>query len=126
MAHFVWPVMKLPGRMLIPCKIQTHPRSKHKTPETFNAMRISRYLLGGGGRCGHGGSIISASDAVRHAAWAHIPVACYKLGATLATSASASSKRGVRTCRCAASKCTRAYCTFASGVARFTSPDIRR
>ena len=40
MAHFVWPVMKLPGRMLIPWRIQTHPASRHRTPETFNAMRI--------------------------------------------------------------------------------------
>jgi hypothetical protein len=40
MAQTICPVMKLPGRMLTPCRIQTHPTRRHNTPETFNAIRM--------------------------------------------------------------------------------------
>jgi hypothetical protein len=49
-AHFVWPVMKLPGRMLVPCRIQMHPTIRHKTPATFNVTRIVGRLWSGDSR----------------------------------------------------------------------------
>src|SRR5512140_3596152 len=39
-AHFMWPVMKLPGRTLIPCRIQITPTTQHRTPATNNGIRI--------------------------------------------------------------------------------------
>ena len=40
LAQRIWPLMKLPGRMLIPCSSQTQPTSRHRAPETFSAIRI--------------------------------------------------------------------------------------
>lgn len=40
MAHFVWPVMKLPGRILTPCRNQTHPTNRQRIPNPRSRMRI--------------------------------------------------------------------------------------
>src|SRR5580765_4313365 len=40
-AHLIWPVMKLPGRMPMPCRNQTVPTKTSNAPQIFIAIRIA-------------------------------------------------------------------------------------
>jgi hypothetical protein len=46
MAQRIWPVIKLPGKTLMPCKNQTAPVNANKMPRMLKMIRIAYHLFG--------------------------------------------------------------------------------